>query len=147
MHHKGTGSVYLQSLLPGFEAVSPWRRGSPCLASFGPIVHVVQHGRDGRDNDRERASATALVRKIGMEGPAVAIGLARLCHVGGIGLPAEVLHVRQVRAQMRRSAAYVEDAISQLGTDDMLRKVAPPPVRSHQTLHGFVQRWMAQSRK
>jgi hypothetical protein len=51
-----------------------------------------------------------------------------------------------VREQMRRSAAYVQDAISRLGTDEMLRKVAPPPVRSHQTLHGFVQRWIAQSR-
>jgi hypothetical protein len=46
-----------------------------------------------------------------MEGPMVAKGLARLRDICGIGFPADVLHVRQMRAQMRQSAAYVQDAI------------------------------------
>lgn len=110
------------------------------------VIHVVQHSR--HDSDVHRCESVRFYRpeKSDMKVPAVAIRVPRLFHIRAVRLPTDVVHVWQVRAQLRRSAANIKDAISWLGAHEALCKVAPQRICAHEALDRFVHPGIPQAR-
>jgi hypothetical protein len=69
-------------------------------------------------------------------------GAARLCDISGIRLPADVLHIRQMSAQMGWTTANIQYAVARLRPHVELGEVPPYPIRAHEPLQRFVDSGM-----